>query len=53
MRRGPESGARSAGRFGRAAPPARLLVTRRNSEVINGLEADEHRADVVSLARPS
>ena len=34
-------------------PPARLLVTRRNSAVINGLEAGEHRADLVSLARPS
>ena len=32
---------------------ARLLVTRRKSEAIDGLEADENRADVVSLAGPS
>ena len=50
MSAAPESGARSAGRV---TPPARFLVTRRNSEVINGLEADEYRADVVTLARPS
>jgi hypothetical protein len=39
-----------AAAFAVTAPPARLLVTTRNSEVLVGLEADEHRVDVVSLA---
>jgi NB-ARC domain/SEFIR domain len=32
------------------APPARLLVTTRNSEVLVDLGAEEHRVDIVSLA---
>jgi hypothetical protein len=34
----------------RVPTPARLLVTTRNSKVIVGLEGDEHRVDVLSLA---
>ena len=39
-----------AAAFAVTAPPARLLVTTRNSEVIVGLEADEHRVDLFSVA---
>jgi hypothetical protein len=31
-----------------AAPPARLLITTRSSEILVGLDAEEHRVDVLS-----
>lgn len=37
-----------AAAFAVIGPPARLLVTTRKTEVIVGLEADEHRVDVLS-----
>jgi hypothetical protein len=36
--------------FSVTSPPARLLVTTRNSEVLVGLAAEEHRVDVLSLS---
>jgi hypothetical protein len=39
-----------AAAFAVTAHPARLLITTRNIEVLVGLEAEEHRVDVLSLA---
>ena len=37
--------------FSVTAPPARLLITTRNNEVLVGLGAEEHRVDVLSPRR--
>ena len=36
--------------FSVTAPPARLLITTRNNEVLVGIGAEEHRVDVLSLS---
>jgi WD40 repeat protein len=36
--------------FSVTAPPARLLITTRNNDVLIGLGAEEHRVDVLSLS---
>jgi len=38
----------AAAAFSVTAPPARLLITTRNNEVLVGLEAEEHKVDVLS-----
>ena len=36
--------------FSVTAPPARLLITTRNNELLVGLGAEEHRIDLLSLS---